>query len=163
MKQPKETYTLTYEQIIEGYKMTAGAHTYAIGFELNKMLYVACLTFEELSAFFKNDRASKSKGGYKKIRIRLSAAQRKALALTSKVLGNFEELIEYKDSYTRGDHFEKILKEQWQGETWKKDSTPYWKQGDIRVNGVEIQVKLDGAELNNENTVGKRLHELGII
>jgi len=153
---------MTHAEIIKGYQATTAAHTYALGFKFEQALYVTKLTFEQLSAFFKNDRASSAKGGFLKIRIKLTAAQRKALAATAESLGNWDELIEMKDGWNRGEHFERVLTERWTGETWVKDSKPYYECGDIRVAGVEIQVKLDGAELSNEKVIGRRLAELAI-
>lgn len=148
---------MTHAEIKINYAATAAAHTYALGFKFEQALYVSKLTFEQLSAFFKNDRASSAKGGFLKIRIRMNAAQRKALAATAERLGNWDELIEMTDGWNRGEHFERVLTERWTGETWVKDSKPYYECGDLNVNGVEIQVKLDGAELSNEKVVLKGL------
>ena len=53
------------------------------------------------------------------------------------------------------ENFERELTERWTSETWVKDSVPFWVAGDMRVDGVEVQVKLDGAELTNERTLAR--------
>ena len=46
--------------------------------------------------------------------------------------------------------FEKIITEQFAGEKWAKDSVPFFVDGDATINGVKVQIKLNGAELTNE-------------
>jgi len=57
------------------------------------------------------------------------------------------------DKHNRGEIFEKIITETLTGKTWKKDSTPFWKAGDIELNGEQIQIKLSEAELTNEKAI----------
>ena len=90
----------------------------------------------------------------------MNAEQRRLLAETAENLGDYDQLIKVADKYNDGEHFERVLTERWTGETWVKDSKPYYEGGDLRVNGVEIQVKLDGAELTNERVVLKGLAAL---
>lgn len=148
---------MTHAEIAATYHATAGANVYALGFQFDRALYVAKLTFEQLSAYFKNDRASSKRGGFLKIRIRMTAEQRKALAETAENLGSYDDLVKVDNKYNDGENFERVLTERWTGETWVKDSKPYYEGGDLNVDGVEIQVKLDGAELTNERVVLKGL------
>lgn len=134
------------------YHRNSGAQMYALGFPYNGKLYVEKMTFEELSRFFKLDHASSKRGGFAKIRIRMTAKDRAELSATAELLGA-EDLLTADKNYNRGENFEKVLTERWTGETWVKDSVPFWVCGDIRVDGVEIQVKLDGAELTNEKVL----------
>lgn len=141
------------ERMATLYHEHSGAQVYALGFPYAHSLYVAKLTFEQLSAYFKLDRASSKRGGFLKLRIRMKAAQRKALAEIAELVGDWDELIEIKDGWNRGEHFERVLTERWTGERWTKDSVRFDQCGDIRVDGVEIQIKLDGAELTNEKVL----------
>jgi len=138
------------------YKAMSAAHIYALGFILNNLLYVAKLTFEELRAYFKLDHTSAKRGGYAKIRIRLTAEDRALLSAKAEKIGTAAMLAEDPD-HNKGENFERILTELWMGERWVKDSVPFWIAGDIRVNGEEIQIKFDGAELTNEKTLGRLL------
>ena len=132
----------------------SAAHKYALGFVPNGCLFVVTMSFAELSRFFKLDRASSKRGGFAKIRIKLSSAEKKALALVAECLGA-EDLLTADPAHNKGENFERVLTERWTAETWVKDSVPFWVAGDIRVNGEEIQVKLDGAELTNERTLAR--------
>ena len=57
--------------------------------------------------------------------------------------------------HNAGENFERIITETLTDELWVKDSVPFWVKGDINVNGEEIQIKLDGAELTNEKTLAR--------
>lgn len=140
---------MTMQEMINAYNTHSAAHAYALGFVHAHELYVAKLGFEELSRYFKLDRASKSHGGMLKIRIRMSASDKAELSRKAERLGA-EDMLTENPKYNKGENFERILTELWTTETWVKDHVPFNVAGDLRVNGVEIQVKLDKAELTNE-------------
>ena len=145
---------MTMTEMTIAYARKTAAHKYALGFVLNGKLYVVVLSFAELSRFFKMDRASSKRGGFAKIRIKLTAADRAELAQTAELIGS-ESLLTADSKHNKGENFERELTERWTSETWVKDSVPFWVAGDIRVNGEEIQVKLDGAELTNEKLLAR--------
>lgn len=145
---------MTMTEMMTAYKMLSAAHLYALGFVYNGLLYAVKLTFDELAQYFKLDRASSKRGGFAKIRIKLTAADRAKLSTTAELIGP-EMLLGMDPKHNRGENFERELTERWTGNAWEKDSIPFWVQGDIRVNGVEIQVKFDGAELTNEKMLKK--------
>lgn len=134
------------------YNARSAAHVYALGFLYQRQLYACKLTFDQLSKYFKLDHASSKRGGYAKLRIRLTASDRAKLSADAELLGS-SELLEKDSAHNKGENFERELTERWTGKRWTKDSIPFWVAGDIRVNGIEIQVKLDGAELTNERTL----------
>ena len=136
------------------YARKTAAHKYALGFVYEGRLYVVVLSFAELSRFFKLDRASSKRGGFAKIRIKLTAKDRAELSATAELLGA-EDLLTADPKHNKGENFERELTERWTAETWVKDSIPFWVKGDITVNGEEIQVKLDGAELTNEKILAR--------
>ena len=145
---------MTMNEMTITYARKTAAHKYALGFVFNGHLYVVVLSFAELSRFFKLDRASQSHGGMLKIRIRLNASQRAELSLIAELIGA-ESLLTADAKHNKGENFERELTERWTAETWVKDSVPFWVKGDITVNGEEIQVKLDGAELTNEKILAR--------
>ena len=145
---------MTMTEMMNAYSARSAAHTYALGFVEGHNLYAVKLSFTELARFFKLDRASSKRGGFAKIRIKLTAKDRAELSATAELIGA-ESLLTADSKHNKGENFERELTERWTSETWVKDSVPFWVAGDIRVNGVEIQVKLDGAELTNERTLGR--------
>ena len=145
---------MTMTEMMTDYRAKSAAHVYALGFLYEHRLYAVKLSFDELSAFFKLDRASSKRGGFAKIRIKLTAKDRAELSATAELIGA-EDLLTADKAHNKGENFERELTERWTSETWVKDSVPFWVAGDIRVDGIEIQVKLDGAELTNERTLGR--------
>ena len=145
---------MTMTEMTIAYARKTAAHKYALGFIYKGRLYVVVLSFAELSRFFKLDRASSKRGGFAKIRIKLNSAERAELSQTAECLGA-EDLLMKDAKHNKGENFERELTERWTSETWVKDSIPFWVAGDIRVNGEEIQVKLDGAELTNEKLLSR--------
>ena len=138
----------------ETYNTNSAAHTYYFGFVLAGLLYVvAGMTFTELSAYFKMDRASSAKGGFAKIRIHAKAADLAALAPVATLLGSADLLLD--DHWNKGEMFEKIITERYTASEWVKDSVPFFKAGDATINGEEVQIKLNGAELTNEKILRK--------
>ena len=145
---------MTMTEMMTAYNARSASHAYALGFVANGNLYAQKLTFAELSRYFKLDRASSKRGGFAKIRIKLTSADRAELSLTAELIGS-ENLLTADPAHNKGENFERELTERWTAETWVKDSVPFWVAGDIQVNGEEIQVKLDGAELTNERTLAR--------
>jgi hypothetical protein len=145
---------MTMTEMKVAYCARSAAHKYALGFVFDGNLYVITLSFAELSRFFKLDRASSKRGGFAKIRIKLTSAERAELSEVAEYLGA-EDLLTKDSAHNKGENFERELTERWTAEEWVKDSVPFWVKGDITVNGEEIQVKLDGAELTNERTLAR--------
>ena len=133
----------------ETYNKNSAAHTYYFGFVLAGLLYVvAGMTLTELSAYFKMDRASTAKGGFKKIRIRANTAALAALLPAATLLGSADLLND--PHWNKGEMFEKIITERYTAEQWVKDSVPFFLAGDAVIGGENVQIKLNGAELTNE-------------
>jgi len=133
----------------ETYDKNSAAHSYYFGFVLAGLLYVvAGMTFTELSAYFKMDRASTAKGGFAKIRIRANTAALKALLPRATLLGSESLLTE--SVANKGDGLEKVIVERYTTEKWARNSVPFFVDGDATINGEKVQIKLNGAELTNE-------------
>ena len=145
---------MTMTEMMNAYNARSASHVYALGFVAHGNLYAVKLSFTELSRYFKLDRASSKRGGFAKIRIKLTSADRAELSEIAELIGA-ESLLTADPAHNKGENFERELTERWTAETWVKDSVPFWVAGDIWVNGEEIQVKLDGAELTNERTLAR--------
>ncbi len=154
---------MTYEAMTYWYNRTSAAHSYIIGFVKCGRLYYVKLTFEELTSLIKQDRASSSHGGQKKLRIRISRDQSFLYIVRGQAVevGTVGDL-SADDKHNKGENFERIITEKLTGKTWTKDSTPYYISGDINLDGEEVQIKLDGAELTNEKTPTNALNTLGL-
>ena len=56
----------------------------------------------------------------------------------------------------KGDAWEKYLTEK-AGQEWHKDSTPYFVDGDLTVDGIKYQIKFENASFANEKTIGEAM------
>ena len=136
-------------ELTTAYNKNSASHIYYFGFILAGLLYAVCgMSFDELSAYFKNDRASTAKGGFRKIRIKATSADLKALLPKALLIGSADMLLDEK--WNKGEMFEKVITEMFTTEKWTKDSVPFFLAGDAVINGENVQIKLNGAELTNE-------------
>lgn len=144
---------MTRNEMIARYNALSAATAYIVGFILNGMLYYT-MSAHIADEFLKLDRMSSKRGGWAKIRVKLNAASRKALVECGKAtLIGSADLLNTADQYNKGERFERIITETLTGEQWVKDSVPFNVAGDITLNGEEVQIKFDGAELTNEKTL----------
>ena len=144
---------MTRNEMIARYNALAVATAYIIGFVLNGSLYYT-MSAHIADDFLKFDRMSSKRGGWAKIRVKLTSADRKALVACGKaIMIGSADLLDTADKYNKGERFERIITETLTGETWIKDSVPFNVAGDITLNGQEVQIKFDGAELTNERTL----------
>ena len=148
---------MTLTEMIAAYAALTAAHRYNLGFVLAGRVYSIFLTWEEIAAYFTLDHASSVRGGYAKIRIRLHKADRLALiAKGAEMIGAAADLAAMA-KFNQGDNYERIVLEHYTGGTWSKNSDPFWVAGDITLEGEQVQVKFDGAELTNEKTLRRAL------
>ena len=82
---------MTLNEMTTTYNAHSAAHTYALGFHKKNNLYVKLMNFAELSRYFKLCRASSKRGGYAKVRICLSAADRDFLTAGAELLGSVDQ------------------------------------------------------------------------
>ena len=143
---------MTRTEMINRYNTLSASTAYIIGFVVNGLLYYT-MSAHIADEFLKFDHMASSRGGWAKIRVRLSSADRKALVECGKavLLGSASLLTDTK--YNKGECFERVITETLTGEQWVKDSVPFNVAGDITLNGEEVQIKFDGAELTNEKTL----------
>ena len=144
---------MTRNEMIARYNALAVATAYIIGFVFGGNLYYT-MSAHIADEFLKLDRMSSKRGGWAKIRVKLTSADRKALVACGKaIMVGSADLLNTADKYNKGERFERVITETLTGETWVKDSVPFNVAGDITLNGQEVQIKFDGAELTNEKTL----------
>ena len=136
-------------ELLTAYNKNSASHTYYFGFIFAGLLYVVCgMTFDQITAYCKMDRASTAKGGFRKIRIRANRAELSALIPHALLIGSADLLNDPK--WNKGEMLEKIVTEMFTAEKWIKDSVPFFLAGDAVINGENVQIKLNQAELTNE-------------
>jgi len=140
---------MTKQTLIRNYRKYSAADAYIVGFIYNAMLYF--VEMAEIAPRFLNvEEASRGQGD--NLRLRLKKAHKASLVKNAVCLGSADALVA--DKYNKGEIFEKMVTEYF-GQTWKKDTIPFYVQGDIRIDNKEVQIKLDSATLVNEKMLNK--------
>lgn len=149
------------EKMISIYHLYSASKKYIVGFVRGGKVYYVTVTFEKLAEMLKACKASSKRGGFNKVRVYVSAKLQKELIASGLAMeiGTVEALISAK--YNKGEMFEKLITEALTAETWEKDSLPFYMGGDIQLNGENIQIKLNGAELTNEKCLANMLQKMG--
>lgn len=138
------------ETLIRHYRKASAADSYIIGFTLDHNLYM--VEVKEIAPRFLNiEKASRNQGD--NLRLRLKKEHRQALAKKAICLGS-DNLLTADNRYNKGENFEKVVTEYY-GQVWEKDTIPFWVQGDINIDGMEVQIKLDSATLMNTKQLAK--------
>lgn len=131
------------------YEAFSAADSYIVGFVLDGALYM--VEMARIAPRYLNvEEASRNQGT--NLRLRLKRAQKESLAKKAICLGSADVLTAGK--YNKGENFEKVVTEYF-GQEWVKDTVPFYVQGDICLDGKEVQIKLDTATLANEKMLNK--------
>ena len=141
---------MTKANMIKTYRQFSAADNYILGFVYEKMLYMVRVA-EIMPRYLNVEEASRNQG--ENLRLRLKKAHKAQLMKKAPIcLGSADCLNDSK--YNKGEIFEKLVTEYY-GQKWEKDTIPFWVQGDINLNGEEVQIKLDSATLMNTKQIAK--------
>ena len=139
---------MTKANMIKTYRQFSAADNYILGFVYEKMLYMVRVA-EIMPRYLNVEEASRNQG--ENLRLRLKKAHKAQLMKKAPIcLGSADCLNDSK--YNKGEIFEKLVTEYY-GQTWTKDNIPFYIQGDININGEEVQIKLDSATLMNTKQI----------
>lgn len=139
---------MTKANMIKTYRQFSAADNYILGFIYDKMLYMVRVA-EIMPRYLNVEEASRNQG--ENLRLRLKKAHKAQLMKKAPIcLGSADCLNDSK--YNKGEIFEKLVTEYY-GQEWKKDNIPFYVQGDINLNGEEVQIKLDSATLMNTKQI----------
>ena len=138
------------ETMIKNYRKFSKADKYILGFVYKHELYMIMVD-EIAPRFMKVERESTKKGGHQKLQLRLNNSCMECLIRKgAKKLGS-ENLI--LGGYNKGVEFEKLVHDVY-GIVWGgKDNRPFYECGDMTLENVEIQIKLNGAQIVVETTL----------
>ena len=139
---------MTKANMIKTYRQYSAADNYILGFIYEKMLYMVRVA-EIMPRYLNVEEASRNQG--ENLRLRLKKAHKAQLMKKAPIcLGSADCLNDSK--YNKGEIFEKLVTEYY-GQEWTKDNIPFYVQGDINLNGEEVQIKLDSATLLNTKQI----------
>ena len=141
------------ENAIHYYRKFSGADAYILGFIYKHDLY--CITVNEIMPrFMRVEKSSSKKGGHEKLQFRLNNALKEQLIRKgAEKIGTETDLLEIAGN--KGVSFERMIYRMNGQEPRLKDSVRFDKGGDININGIEYQIKLDGAQIVEFRTLNK--------
>ena len=143
-----------FNTMFANYVATSAAMAYIVGFALNGRAYMVTVR-ELVQAWVHMDRESTSHGGAYKLRMALNNRIQVALIENGAIeIGDAATILATRKN--KGEAFEKFVTEYF-GQTWVKDSVPYYMDGDLTVNGVKYQIKWENASLTNEGVIRKAM------
>jgi hypothetical protein len=139
--------------MIRQYRRFSAAEAYVLGFEYNKVVY-AVMVDEIMPRLMRVEHESTKKGGAAKLQLRITKPLKEQLLRKGAVaLGGVDILV---GEYNKGVEFERIISEM-NGHPFRgKENVGCWVEGDVEIDGKQVQVKFNGAQI----VVEKTLHRL---
>ena len=141
---------MTKETMIRNYRKFSAADSYILGFEYKHQIYMIEVN-EIMPRYMAVERESSKKGGARKLQLRLKKEHKEALIRKGATLIGNEDILN--GQYNKGIEFERIVSEM-NGQTFRgKDNVGFWVAGDLNIEGREVQIKLNGAQIVVETTL----------
>ena len=98
------------------------------------------------------EQESHKHGGCNTLRLRLCNAYKEELIRKgAELIGTDTEI--YSLAKNKGHAFERYITETVANQHWVADNIPFYVQGDVNINGQEVQVKFEGATITTERTL----------
>lgn len=143
---------MTKETMIRNYRKFSAADSYILGFIYKHEAYMIEVK-EIMPRYMRVEHESSKKGGCAKLQLRLPQNYQKQLMRKGAIcLGN-EEILN--GEYNKGVEFERLISEM-NGQTFRgKDNVPFYVEGDLEIDGRQVQIKFNGAQIVVERTLKK--------
>lgn len=142
---------MTKETMIRNYRKFSAADGYILGFIYKKMLY-AIEVPEIMPRYIRLEHTSSKTGHKKKLQFRLTNKYMEQLIRKGAVCLGGQEMV-ISDEWNKGVVFERLIYSLNSQEPRGKDSVGFWESGDINIDGRELQVKFNGAQIVIEDTL----------
>ena len=140
----------TKRTMIKHYRNHSAADSYILGFTEEKKLYMVEVA-EIMPRFLTVEQASRNQG--ENLRLRIKKNLKKQLMQKNPICLGSAEMLKT-EKYNKGEIFEKLVTEYF-GQVWEKDNIPFWKDGDLTVNGIAYQIKFESATFTNEKQMAR--------
>ena len=142
-------------ELLRVYEETTAAVRTLLVFQLCGRAYAAWLD-SITEDMVRLDRESSANGGWTKLKFTLTNKQKVALIEAgAEEVGNIADILALQKN--KGNAVECWATRRYMGIEWSKDNIPYYVQGDIQVDGMEVQVKFENASLTNTKVMAAAL------
>lgn len=129
------------ENAIRYYRKFSAADAYILGFTYKKEFYLAVVD-EIKPRYIAVEKEASAKGGHEKLQLRLRNEHKEQLIRKGAIKVDFVPT-----GANKGRALEQFIYEQNGQEFRGNDHVGFWVEGDININGVEYQIKLEGAQI----------------
>lgn len=139
--------------MITKYHKLSASHIYCFGITFEDGVY-AYMSKHLPRKVLRAEKASSKNGGYRQVKFRPTKAWKREMIESGKAIkvasmADFMALA----PKNKGCKFEMWVTETYTTEKWVKDSVRFDKAGDVIINGENVQVKFEGAEVINERSL----------
>jgi hypothetical protein len=143
---------MTKATMIKNYRKFSAANAYILGFIYKHQVYMIQVS-EIMPRYIKVEHESSKKGGCEKLQFRLPKKYQEQLIRKGAIQIGSEDILQ--GEYNKGVEFERIISEMYGQEFRGKDNVPFYIEGDLNIDGEEIQVKFNGAQIVTKRTLEK--------
>lgn len=141
---------MTKATMIKNYRKFSGADSYIIGFVYKHQLYM--IEVEEIMPRHMTVLHSSHRNGYQpKLQLVLNNKMKEQFIRKGAILLGSEDLVV--GEYNKGVEFERLVCEMNGIDFRGKDSVGFWVGGDVEIEGRQVQVKFQGAQIVAEKTL----------
>ena len=138
---------MTKGNAIRYYRKFSGADAYVIGFVYKKKCYMAIVE-EIMPRFIRVEKSSSKKGSKEKLQLRLTNEHMEQLIRKGAIEIDYEVT-----NGNNGRNFEMWVQNYF-GQTAREwDNDGFWVGGDVNVDGIEYQIKFNGAQIVTFDTL----------
>lgn len=149
---------MTKQRMIKLYRQYSGADSYIIGFVYKHELYM--IEVDEIMPRQIQVLHTSHRNGYQpKLQLVLNNHLKEQFIRKGATHLGSEEMVMNKE-FNKGVEFERLICEMNGIEFRGKDNVGFWAGGDVEINGKQVQVKFQGAQIVAEKTL-KRLQARG--
>lgn len=142
---------MTKATMIKNYRKFSGAESYIIGFTYKHMLYMIKVA-EIMPRYMSVQHSSSKTGRVPKLQLTINNSHKEQMIRKGAICLGSEDLVVC-DDLNKGFAFERLVSEFYGIEYRGQDNVGFWVGGDLEVNGEQIQVKFQGAQIVAEKTL----------
>lgn len=143
---------MTKATIIRNYRKYSGADNYIIGFTYKKQLYFVRVA-EIMPRQMTITHSSSRTGHQPKLQMRLTNQLKEQLLRKGAILLGSETMLEEQTETNKGFAFEEIIYNYFGQDFKGRDNVPFYKGGDIEIDGEQVQIKFQSAQIVAERTL----------
>lgn len=142
---------MTKATMIKNYRKFSGAESYIIGFIYKHQLYMIKVA-EIMPRYMSVQHSSSKTGRVPKLQLTINNSHKEQMIRKGAICLGSEDLV-ICDDLNKGFAFERLVSEFYGIEYRGQDNVGFWVGGDLEVNGEQIQVKFQGAQIVAEKTL----------